>query len=203
MDSNNPEQTVAQDAHIFDFFRLPRELRNEVYSLLTKSKTFCDGRNNVGVVDQLHVSIKAAPIPELFSLCRQFKAEYQETFKHGMTITIKDLYTSLQAPTMAAWPDDISRVQIVLLLICKDPEYHSNESVTCGIAGNLHAHLRWIEEMLPQLKQLKDLEIRIYPCQGPAKTHKPIDTAAVALTQMVALPVTSLVEVYPFFELEE
>ena len=63
-------------------------------------------------------------------------------------------------------------------------------------------HIGWIDEILPQLTKLKELEIAIYPCQVDRigqHVQQPIDTNAVALRRMVGLPVTSLVEIYPYF----
>jgi hypothetical protein len=197
--SNHLEHDVAQSSReIFDFFGLPRELRNEIYSMLTHVKTLCHGRNAEGVATQFEASIKSAPIPKAFSLCRQFKAEYEEAFEDGMTLVIRDLWSGMKTPSTAGWPDDITRAQILLLLGCK---HGCNYEGGCRIYADLNDHLEWIKDILPQLKELKALEVKIFPCQRLGQNHKSIDITANKVRRVVALPVTSLIEVYPYFSL--
>jgi hypothetical protein len=166
-ESNHLEHNMAQSSRgIFDFFGLPRELRNEIYSMLTHVKTLCRGRNAEGVATQFEASIKSAPIPKAFSLCRQFKTEYEEAFEDGMTLVIRDLWSGMKTPSTAGWLDNITRAQILLLLGCK---HGCNYDGVCRIYADLKDHLEWIKDILPQLKELKALEVRYSLVRGSDK----------------------------------
>ena len=76
----------------FDFFGLPRELRNEVYSLLAQDLCLCsDVDDNEDYPTAIEIRVVAAPLPKLFTLCRRFKTENEERFKCGLTAIFKDL----------------------------------------------------------------------------------------------------------------
>ena len=91
-DLRTTDEWGAATKGIFDFFGLPRELRDKVYGWLTQDLCLCgsddDEENEPTIIE---VRLVAAPLPKLFTLCRQFRTEYEERFKHGLTATFKDL----------------------------------------------------------------------------------------------------------------
>jgi hypothetical protein len=199
------QTSVEADAatkDIFDFFGLPRELRNEVYSLLTANLCLCSGYDDE--LTAFEVRVAAAPLPELFTLCRQFRVEYEEQFTHGLTATFKDLgreiYTSENV--ICGRLDRITKAEILLLTIC---EGNACSDDSCGTYADLSDHIDWIEVVVPKFPNLKEVAVKIYNCQSAyhvdASNHNSIMDDI--LCRLKPLPLTTRIEVYPFYVLQE
>lgn len=136
---------------VFDFFGLPRELRNEIYSLLTEVKYLSTDR---GENDEhpTKVSIAAAPLNHPLTLCRQFKTEYEETFKHGLKITFQDMGGQIRAPQITGDLDKITRAEIIVIAFCG--ELPSCALPWCGAADDTNSHVTAIKTTVQNFKNL-------------------------------------------------
>jgi hypothetical protein len=141
-----------------------------------------------------------APIPKIFTLCRQIKTEYEEQFKRGLIATFRDtggeiFLTDVSAPESHA---RITKAKISLLAICTE---NGCDNERCGTCVDLNDHVSWIETLVAELSKLKELEIKIYKCQigdyGNALSHHPVLDRA--LSRLTAIQVTSIIEVLPFY----
>jgi hypothetical protein len=208
-DGRDLRPSVDADAakkDIFDFFGLPRELRNQVYSLLAQDLCLCsDADDDEDYSTAIEVRVAAAPLPKLFTLCRQFKTEYEELFKRGLTATFKDLgrdiwTTDILASAKSITPrlDRVTKAEIHLLTICQSNDCKNNQ---CGTCFDLSSHIDWIRAVVPEVPKLKEIEVKIYKCQlghpADASSHSP--RLEETLDKVTAFPLTCRIEVFPFY----
>ena len=193
------------DEKMFKFFDLSRELRNEVYTNLTKYLCVSSGYDEVHEEPIRAETYTAdAPIPHLFRLCRQFKTEYEETFKQGFTIIFRDIGSMDYEPALEGDLDRYTKAEVFVLAYCDDAGCPGHK---CGAYYDLRDHVGWIEKMLPSLQNLRDLRVRVYQCQSHdssvecAPVHPPMQLRD-HLDRLVKLATLSRLEVYPFVKVE-
>ena len=86
--SNNTSDATARQ--IFDFFGLPAELRNEIYSHLTEDVKLDSGEDRKGVAVRSDVVVKDTVIINCLLLNRQFKEEYEHEIASRQTLVFTD-----------------------------------------------------------------------------------------------------------------
>ena len=150
-----------------------------------------------------------SPLPKLFTLCRQFNTEYEERLKFGWTAKFKDLsrerYTQyIRASLKSITPrlDRVTKAEIQLLAFCQNYDCTTDR---CGTCSDLSKHIDWIKDVVPAVSKLKELDVKIYKCQPGCITdtssHNPrLDRT---LDKLTGLPLTSRIEVFPFYVLQE
>ena len=76
-----PKVIEANSSHddIFDFFRLPRELRDQIDAEITTDLEIASGRDEGGEPIRIEVMVRDGPVQKVLHLCRQFKEEYSES----------------------------------------------------------------------------------------------------------------------------
>lgn len=197
-----PPATTTQYGQegIFDFFGLPKELRNQIYSLLTESRVVVKPHDEHGQLENLQACIPAMPIPMMFTLCCLFKTEYEETFKRGLAITFKDLGAVIEPPAITQQFNRFIKAAVFILAFCN--RQHCNGD-SCHAVGDLGDHLDWIKTTALQLKNLKELEVKIYQglCDivpGEYATHSSFATHKL-FDEFIAVSGIERIELFPIF----
>lgn len=147
----------------FDFFDLPREMRDLIYDeLYTEAcgkliMSECDG-------DGLDC-YTTGPIADCFLINRQFKQEYEQHARFKSCLRIRDnaAFAAHEGMKPLSIPSNFCvarKVELELFLSCNEhPSIHSDYG--CQVPGEVEMHCRWIQCVLEQILHLERLSIRI------------------------------------------
>ena len=189
---------VADTERVFDFFGLPRELRNEIYSLLTKEEVLNSGITTDGYAESIRVTVKNAMLPKLFVLNRQFQAEYEEQFERGQTIVFKDVgSTTLRRPDFGDKYSNAPNAEVLCMAVCVA---RGCDGDRCAVTDSFKSHAAWIKSSVQQLKKLEQLLIKIYFCQLTFTPDTLVSEHACpteTLEPFIVLPATTRIEIFP------
>lgn len=72
---------ATTDSKVSRFFKLPRELRNEIYSLLYQDRSETRTDDDFKPVEPRITIVTPAALPQALSINRQFKSEYEENLE--------------------------------------------------------------------------------------------------------------------------
>lgn len=192
------QPTGDADKDVFDFFALPRELRNMVYPLLVEDHIL---NEHLATTEAriLHV-----PLPELQTLSHQFRDEYNETFKQGLTINFEDYRAEGYWPEIPPPPQNITKAKFILLMICDSSNCAHH---VCQAEEDTAHHLEWITEIIPNMKDLKSVEVTVYahwyeaPPDGNA-THGLLSSRS-KFDTLIECTATERIEVFPFVNVDQ
>lgn len=193
-----------KDRLFFDFFALPRELRDEIYSLMTKSVKLESGMHANGEGPKgIAVSVANAPIQNLLLLNHQFKSEYKEQIDPLRTIQFRDTGGDLNKPTPKIDLSLFKKSEMDLLALCTAG--HSCDSDWCDAAEDILTHAGWISGIIESLANLEDLKIRLFidwktsgKPKWPAPSHGPDSNIVQHVKDLTSSPKLSRLEIYPF-----
>ena len=173
------------------FFKLPKELRDYIYLLLREHRR-CDSEAESRARSMsMEAYVPAAPIPSLYGICKQFKAEYEDTFENGLTVTIKDQGGRIVEPELKKQPFEFQRLVVLILAICETKcPGHQN---ACLAVLDLEMHLKWIQRLPSIFPGLRQIDIKIFEC-GHSTTHLP--KVNEYLNELVTIPSTAGLEVF-------
>lgn len=145
----------------FNFFGLPRELRDVIYEygcMTSHHQALLRGAK-----DQKRMHIRVVlrkPLLNLLLINRQFATEYQERrHKLRKTTVIDDeafMGSELLVPAKAR---DTVRLELRLVLFCSNRD---QPLYSCRVTEDLEMHLRWIPSFTAQMTSLEDLHIKLY-----------------------------------------
>jgi hypothetical protein len=106
------------EERIFDFFGLARELRNEIYPMLTEDVEVQNGcRDSDGDGDRFHVTVRNKLLLTPLLLNHQFKEEYEQETKHHEALVFEDTGCVLEDIKPWRYAPGPTRVRARLLLI--------------------------------------------------------------------------------------
>ena len=189
---------AADEERWFDFFGLSRELRNEIYSMLTQTRVVDSGVDEANTPRGLEVTVKDEPLPKLFGLSHQFKTEYEEAMKYGSTMCFKDLGEDIGTPIIGDKLDRITKAEMTLLAVCDRSYCDGND---CSARPDFGNHVSWIPKIVSKLDKLKQIDIRIYKVQ--LRLSKETISHDVVLHDLLAtltaLTATARIEIHPFY----
>ena len=157
------------EERIFDFFGLPRELRNEIYSMLTEDvglqKGYDDDDDDDDEYDEhagLRITVQSKMLLTPRLLNHQLKNEYEQEMKDHETLVIKDIggpwLQKMQTVRVMAGV----RSAIIYLLILCSPKTSSNPP--CNCMDDLEEQVAWINGQSKLLRSLQPLKVEIHPC---------------------------------------
>ena len=148
--------TTAPTKNVFPFFKLPRELRDNIYEQALETRT-SSHRPGEGCGQHLDghsgcVSFQAinVPVTPLLTVCRRFNQEYTDrAAKFSMLVvtetgSCKTLFEDFDFPKQA---QAFTRLRIDLHFL------HPND---------INDHHEWLAQVLAGMKKLQDLSIRIH-----------------------------------------
>lgn len=194
----------TRQSQVFDFFHLPRELRDEVYINLATDITLVSGSLSDGARRGIQVLVGNGPVPKLLRLNHQFKDEYGKQIERMQVLTFKDLGGTLTQPSQPianAQPSIFTKVELNLLALCT-PDTCTAE--WCDGAEDISTHIIWTNNTLTNLTRLEEVVIRLYvhwkadgEPKWPHAGHGP--GIYLQLNNLVKTSRLSRLEVYPFY----
>ena len=159
---SHPPVTGDDEERIFDFFGLPRELRNEIYSMLTEDVEVQNGYDDDGDVPfglQITVQSKMLLTPRLLN--QQFKNEYEQETKGHQVLVLKDIGGPFDKMNTARVTTGVRSAIIRLLVTCRP---YTSSNYPCNCVGNFEEHVKWINGQFKLLRSLQDVKLEIHPC---------------------------------------
>lgn len=186
-----------------DFFKLPREMRDEIYSNLTKDVVIVEGvaKREQG---KLKVTVKKAPMPNLARVSKQFKEEYERQNRPRRILSFKDLGGPLSdrkgVPDLTLY-GTFRAISSDLLAIC------SNDGCTasdCLATLDVSEHAAWLQEIQDTLSSPAELTVRLCVQWRPGAQLSWVDVGhgsdfSAKLNSFVEIVGLSRLEVYPFY----
>lgn len=157
--SSTDKGSPPDEERIFDFFGLPRELREGIYGYLTIETQVKNAMSN-GKARETWISLQNSPISKLLLICRQFKLEYEQYVKPTTRLLLMDTGRAENDTTLNACLNWISKVDIRLMAypVFGFHNRHWREHITSDLAG----HHEWISLILNSLTALKETRIQVY-----------------------------------------
>lgn len=145
------------DTHrFFDFFGLPRELRDEIYCQLGQQVDLASDDTEEPTVIQ--ATIRNVPIPKLLCLCTQFKEEYEKNLSGAQTLVLQD-----NGANTDLWVNDslpsFSKVEMQIMVVCENDCPNTGR---CTAADDLGDHREWIQGFLDTSDSLTSLKVEIH-----------------------------------------
>lgn len=188
------EKHAGSSAHneIFDFFGLPPELRNMVYSYLTEEVTF--DADAFGEPDGIQVTLQQKILSKPLLLSRQFKDEYETEMRARQVLVFKDVGNTPEYERLPALFNRTTTSKIQLGVVCP------GQGARCSCNEDIETSVGWIQRQLAEIKCLKAVKIELHPCLAQDITtewaeHAPGATAA--FEDVVQAPVNLGIELYP------
>ncbi|KAK0942131.1 hypothetical protein LTR29_006376 [Friedmanniomyces endolithicus] len=186
--------TAPSRKGIFDFFRLPRELRDLIYNELDTTTA------RVKVTRKWSTKLRGIahdlPAPKMLQFSHRFSAEYRSIVQKKTTLVIEDHFGDFTRPediSLELSPS-VSAIQLVRLELyaahSRLPVDCRGEDMDCCITGrDIALHKRWIPVLLAKLSQLTSLTIDVhipYQC-GDAEMRSALVKHVAALTTLPGL----------------
>jgi hypothetical protein len=122
-------------------------------------------------VPTLHASMRFHADVNILLANKQMKEEYEKRAKPTMELVLKDHQDySFQQVTLPAHAKEVRTLEIHLILFCHNCPIsaHTGED-SCHAAMELRNHRSWIEKLLPQMEQLRNLSIFAHICHDTFK----------------------------------
>lgn len=162
-DGENPTQAVkeAKPGSIFDFFGLPRELRDEIYSLLTEDHTIHRGLDEDGYPDGIEIVMTNCVLLNPCLLNHQFKNEYEQEVKDRQKLLVQDTGGQMDYQTLPLMIDRSTPKATVQMLLIHNTK---SEDGSCLCAQEFEGHAEGLEHMFKDFEALKDVQIELRPC---------------------------------------
>lgn len=155
---------AAKAKAVFDFFGMPRELRDFVYDKSLTAKFELDRR---GDAYEAGVFARWIPTTRLLLVSRQFNTELRERSTCFSVLTIEErLSETLSIDlTLTNHVALIPRLELKLSLQCGGDD-HDGSAVHCSVESEIDMHAAWIKELIAQMVRLHSLSIELYisPC---------------------------------------
>ncbi|KAK1072751.1 hypothetical protein LTR74_002266 [Friedmanniomyces endolithicus] len=175
----------------FDFFGLPRELRDFIYEVLETTTA------RVKVTHKWSTKLRAKahdlPAPKMLQLSHRFSSEYRSIVQKKTTLVIEDHFGDFTRPEdiTVELSRSVSTIQLVRLELYVAhtllPVDCRGGDMDCCITGrDVALHKRWIPVLLAKLSQLTSLTIHVhipYHC-GDAEKRSALVEHVSALTTL-------------------
>lgn len=138
---------------VFEFFSLPRELRDKIYEEALQFKRKFEAQGGVRLRGRRIVQ------PSLLQVSHQFQQEYLECAetKTCLVIVDRDHYHGemLELPTPVKYA---RKLELHLALACDSPDHIMNR---CRILPEIRMHRKWIGDLCEQMKHLDSITIKV------------------------------------------
>lgn len=129
---------------MFDFFGLPRELRDEIYKHALESKVHIKSPSSV------RISVANGPSTSLQLTSRQFRSEYLDAARTDGLLILQDVCTRLPTIALSEPLRSLPRVEFRLWLVCG--RKHEDARYGCRALEELDLHARWVRTALSQMR---------------------------------------------------
>ena len=142
---------TTKDDSTFDFFRLPRELRDQIYfdSLFYKRK----------YPDQSSARVRGRRVvnPDLLLISKQFKSEYVERAEQHTALIIVDR-PEYHGDNITL-PNEITyarQLEVHIAIACDAPDHFGNQ---CRVTKEVRMHHRWLSNLCTKMRHLQSVRV--------------------------------------------
>ena len=201
---------AERTSNIFPFFKLARELRDEIYKLATIEVEAPTGHRETDNTQSMAVSVrKETPVKALLAVSRRFATEYKSNVKDKAVLVLQDtgrdlsdlhLYLEEALHAFTTW-----EIRLLVMGVCKDT---CHESEDCPMQ-ELYDHATWIEEATSRFGGLRSTTIKVYIKIATTNVDKmwegtvhEIDGTS-NIRKLAKLPTLKRVELYPVAATDE
>ena len=135
-------ETASAEERIFDFFKLPRKLRDAIYNKLGVEIELASGWDDEGRSKSFGVKMKKGPSAKLLLVSHQFKTEYEQQVRRKPTIIFRDFGGSSSAmPKLDMDLSNFARAEMHLVALgsCQDD--------LCNVIEDIDLHKKWTSEI--------------------------------------------------------
>ncbi|KAK4897810.1 hypothetical protein LTR27_004582 [Elasticomyces elasticus] len=188
--------TPADCKNIFPFFKLPRELRDEIYlrALTTTAPVKVTRKWSPG----LRAKAERLPASNLLRLSHRFSDEYREAARETSRLIVNDSILDMNQQI----PIDISKAVSELANLQVNLAFTPHRAcASCGEADSpcvmhreVDMHLRWLRSLLEKLPQLHAFSINAHISGPNAAQSKSV--ICLHLAEVTGLPGLDTITVY-------
>ncbi|KAK5134386.1 hypothetical protein LTR08_006566 [Meristemomyces frigidus] len=152
--------TMAQsddEPGVFDFFGLPRELRDHIYD------DFLTGEPDIKLkTDRYrpHTTIQYAMTARLARVCCQFTAECRDRVPHNTWLLLNDNEFGIRKVSPPSATTNISKLGLGLVVVGRVD--HQGSGDLCFCHDELDQHRQWITELVGKQQCVRSLIIELY-----------------------------------------
>ncbi|KAK0367158.1 hypothetical protein LTR02_001737 [Friedmanniomyces endolithicus] len=181
---------------VFDFFGLPRELRDLIYQVLETTTA------RVKVTHKWSTKLRARahdlPAPKMLQLSHRFSTEYRSIVQKKTTLVIEDHFGDFTRPEdiTVELSRSVSTIQLLYVAHTLLPADCRGGNMDCCITGrDIALHKRWIPVLLAKLPQLTSLTIHVhipYRCGDTEKRGALVEHVS-ALTTLPGLEAITVI----------
>ncbi|KAK5124222.1 hypothetical protein LTR85_001925 [Meristemomyces frigidus] len=143
----------AQEAGVFDFFSLPRELRDQIYEEALQYKKKFQSQHGARIRGRRIAEVS------LQLVSKQFRQEYLERAERETCLVIvdRDHYHGeiLRLPTPIKYA---KKLELHLALACDQPDHIVGR---CRVLPEIRMHRKWIVDLCEQMKHLESVAINV------------------------------------------
>ncbi|KAK0353466.1 hypothetical protein LTR91_023228 [Friedmanniomyces endolithicus] len=197
---SNATMATSTRRGVFNFFGLPRELRDLIYDELDTTTA------RVKVTHKWSTKLRAKahdlPAPKMLQLSHRFSTEYRSIVRKKTTLVIEDHFGDFTRPEdiTVELSRSVSTIQLVRLELyiahARLPVDCRGEDMDCCITGrDIALHKRWIPVLLAKLSQLTSLTVDVhipYQC-GNAEKRSALVKHVSALTTLSGLEAITVI----------
>lgn len=159
------QQPNMAEHHVFDFFGLPRELRDAIYDHLGVDVEVNPLVNDADESESISAVVRNVALTSLLTLNGQFKAEYEQQLAGQRTLLLYD--TGCYIPSgSVSWSDklrSITKVEVRIIVSCDaGKDCMGGPGSRCQAFKELQMHQAWIRNVLTQLPMVQSVCIKYF-----------------------------------------
>ena len=151
-DGKTTESLVKQGG-VFDFFNLPRELRDQIYADCLQFKVKFESQHGV------RLRGRRVAQGSLLQINHQFRHEYLERAEKETCLVIVDRDhfhgEALELPTPVKYT---RKLELHLALACDSPDHVIDR---CKVVQEVRMHRKWIGDLADRMKHLNSISIKV------------------------------------------
>lgn len=189
---------TSRNRDVFDFFGLPRELRDLIYAelLVGMAKIECeDGRSG-----HLTIFVRNLPMANIALVNHQLHEEYSWlATKAGPKLLVEDRMTEGAHCTSPAIPDRFHgahHLELNLFAYCFEDGQHDETDLTCtGVEDDIRNHQERLNGLAAQLPRLQSVDVAIHITRG-SNTRPCIATIKAASQNLASISSLRSLNVY-------
>ena len=181
---------------VFNFFGLPREIRDQIYSLLTLGSKQLSRRDKFRTSGSFQITIRNTTLPNLLLVNREFKAEYEDNVVPNQTVGFLEMGQNLRYPKPTKYFQNFRKIKVLLRPVCS---LYCGRMNGCMAVEDVKQHFRWMQIALGAVHELQ-VKLFLY------FTDEHVDDVTVQHTRtvldeartLITLPNVNHVEIYPW-----
>lgn len=146
-------------AGVFDFFGLPRELRDVIYDQETLTGTHCVAIDDA--IDGVVELVTTVSLTNLLLVSRSFSDEYADRRQHLQIARLDDLTGSLGEEKIDI-PKRVQAARHLDLRLVIHCDRSDRENHDCDVESEVEMHQGWLPSFIGQFHDLRGITIKLY-----------------------------------------